>query len=70
MQFSNNMKVKQKPKITTNSSKPYVQITFTPDFPKFGLTGFTDDIYNLMKKRVYDISACSNKSVNVYFNGE
>ena len=70
MQFENNMKVKHKPKITTNSSKPYVQITFTPDFPKFGLSGFTDDIYNLMKKRVYDISACSNKSVNVYFNGE
>jgi len=69
MQFENNMKVKHKPKITTNSSKPYVQITFTPDFSKFGLNGFTDDIYNLMKKRVYDISACSNKNVNVYLNG-
>ena len=70
MQFENNMKVKHKPKITTNSSKPYVKITFIPDFPKFGLSGFTDDIYNLMRKRVYDISACSNKNVNVYFNGE
>jgi DNA topoisomerase-2 len=28
----------------------------------------TDDIYNLFKRRVYDVSACTDVSVNVYFN--
>ena len=41
-----------------------------PDYEKFGLSGLTDDIYSLMIKRVYDISACSNKKVKVYLNNE
>jgi DNA topoisomerase-2 len=39
-----------------------------PDYEKFGLSNMTDDIYNLFKRRVYDVSACTDVSVNVYFN--
>ena len=70
MVCEDNMKVKGKPKITKNSKDPYVKITFTPDYAKFGVNGLSDDMFALMKKRVYDISACSNKNVKVYFNGK
>jgi len=70
MVCEDNMLKKGKPKITTNNGSPYVKITFMPDYEKFGLSGLTDDIYSLMIKRVYDISACSNKKVKVYLNNE
>lgn len=68
--FSNNMSKKNEPKITDSNSESYVKITFTPDYEKFDLEGITDDIYALFKKRVYDISACTAKHVQVYFNGK
>ena len=70
MVCEDNMLKKGKPKITNNNGPPYVKITFMPDYEKFGLSGLTDDIYSLMIKRIYDISACSNKKVKVYFNNE
>ena len=32
--------------------------------------GLTDDMYNLFKKRVYDIAAVTGKKVRVRFNGD
>lgn len=49
--------------------KSYIKISFIPDFIKFGLDGLTDDVCALIKKRVYDISAC-RENINVYFNDE
>jgi DNA topoisomerase-2 len=66
--FHNNMSKKDEPKITSCDSDSYVKITLTPDYKKFGLDGITDDIYSLLKKRVYDISAITNKNVKVFFN--
>jgi len=70
MVCEDNMKIKGKPKITKNGKASYVRITFTPDYAKFGVEGLSDDMFNLMRKRVYDISANSNKNVKVYFNGK
>ena len=70
MVCENNMKDKGKPKITKNSKASYVKISFIPDYAKFGIEKLSDDMFALMKKRVYDISACSNKNVKVYFNGK
>ena len=68
--FSNNMTEKTTPKITTYSSKPYTKVSFIPDYERFGITGISDDMYNLIERRVYDIAACTDKTVNVSFNGE
>ena len=64
------MNNKTVPKITTYSSKPYTKVSFIPDYAKFGISGLTEDMFALIEKRVYDVSAWTDKSVNVWFNGE
>jgi DNA topoisomerase-2 len=66
--FSENLTVKEAPEIKSCARKSYTKITFKPDYEKFGLSNMTDDIYKLFKRRVYDVSACTDASVNVYFN--
>lgn len=68
--FKNNMSEAGKPKITKYSSRPYTKVSFKPDLEKFGMTTLDSDIVSLMKKRVYDLTAYTDKSVNVYLDGE
>jgi DNA topoisomerase-2 len=67
--FHNNLDVISPPKITKFTGKPYTKIIFRPDYQRFGIEGLTPDIINLLKKRVYDISAVTDKSVKVKYNG-
>lgn len=69
-EFSENMSQKGKPKITKYSGKSYTQITFLPDYPRFHMKGLEKDSILLLKKRVVDCIACSNKNVSVFLNGE
>lgn len=66
--FKDNLTIKETPEIKSCQKKPYTKITFLPDYDKFGLKELTDDIYDLFKRRVYDVSACTDASVNVYLN--
>ena len=66
--FENNMTVKNKPVITKCTEKPYTNIEFYPDLERFNIDKINDDTINLMKKRVIDCTACTNKNVNVYLN--
>jgi len=66
-EFSNNMSVRTKAKVTDYKLKSYTQITFTPDLKRFGLTKLTDDIVGLFKKRVFDIAGLGEK-LKVYYN--
>ena len=66
--FTDNLTVKEVPEIKSCQKKSYTKITFMPDYEKFGLENMTDDIYKLFKRRVYDVSACTDTTVNVYFN--
>ena len=69
--FLNNMKERNKPQIRASQKQPYTQITFLPDYERFGLKdGITDDIYDLFKRRIIDACATTNKDVSVYFNNE
>lgn len=72
--FENNMKIKSKPKITRfldpGKISSYTKITFIPDYRKFNLENLTDDIINLIHKKVIDISLCSKPELRVYFNDE
>lgn len=66
--FENNMDKKGKPKITKYSGKPYTKITFIPDFERFGLKSLDEGTYQMMKKRVYDLTACTGKNITIYFD--
>jgi DNA topoisomerase-2 len=68
--YRNNMLEKDKPSIRSTPKLPYTKITFLPDYARFGLTGITDDIYQLFKRRTIDAVACTNKNVSVSFNDE
>ena len=56
------------PVVKASSKVPYTRITFTPDYGRFGLTGITDDIFQLFRKRVYDACAVTDAGINVFFN--
>ena len=70
-EFKDNLDVLGKPKITKASkAKPFVKISFLPDYERFGMEGITDDMFNLFKKRTFDIAAITDRSVKVRFNHE
>jgi len=52
-----------------NSIYPYTEIIFSPDLKRFKLDVIDDGTYDVMIKRVYDISACVPDYTNVYLNG-
>ena len=66
--YYNNMTDKDEPLITTYTGDSYTKNTFIPDFERFGISNLNDSIYSIMKKRVYDISACTDQTVSVFFN--
>ena len=70
--FSANMSVIEAPKITACKKKPYTKITFKPDYSRFGggMTGLSEDMYQVMCKRVYDLCAITDKDITIYFNDQ
>ena len=66
--FEKNMTIKHAPEITKSTAKPYTTIEFIPDFDRFGIEMLDIDTLQLMKKRVIDITACTNKNVSVFLN--
>jgi DNA topoisomerase-2 len=67
-EYKNNLDEICKPSITKCKNKPYTKITFRPDYARLGISGPTADIISLLKKRVYDISAITDKSIKVKYN--
>lgn len=71
-EFTDNMLNIGTPVITdvSENTETYTEITFYPDYEKFGMKGMTDDILALFKKRVYDMSVCTDKRVSVYLDNK
>uniref|UniRef100_A0A6C0DAA2 DNA topoisomerase (ATP-hydrolyzing) n=1 Tax=viral metagenome TaxID=1070528 RepID=A0A6C0DAA2_9ZZZZ len=69
-EFKNNLSVIGKPVITKCKSKPYTKITFKPDYARLGISGLSSDMISLLKKRVYDIAAITDKSIKVKYNSQ
>ena len=67
-EFNNNLDSIGKPVITKCKTKPYTKITFKPDYARLGLNGLSPDVIALLKKRVYDISALTDKTLKVKYN--
>lgn len=66
--WTKNMSNMGKAKITDAKGDDFTKITFSPDFPKFGMDGFDDDLEALFKRRVYDLAGTA-KGVAVKLNG-
>ena len=68
--FYENMKKVDEPVIKKYTGKPYTRVTWKTDFKRFGITGFSDDMVALMKRRVYDIAGVTDNKVTVSYNGK
>lgn len=68
--WTQNMLQKEAPSIKYCAKLPYTHVTFLPDYKRFGLDRMTDDMYALIRKRAYDACACTDNTVNIYFNDE
>ena len=67
--WKENMSECSKPKITNPKTKTgYTEISFTPDYGRFGCETLSDDMFSLFYKNVVDTAMLTG--VNVYFNGE
>jgi len=69
-EFNNNLDHIGKPSITKCKVKPYTKITFKPDYSRLGISGLTPDLISLLKKRVYDVAAVTDKTLKVKYNSE
>jgi len=69
-EFKDNLDIICEPKITKNKSKPYTKIIFKPDYQRLGIHNLSTDMINLLKKRVYDISAITDKTIKVKYNSQ
>ncbi len=68
--FENNLTDILKPTIRKSTAKPYTKVSWLPDYERFGLEKLTDDMFNLFKKRTYDIGVVTEKSIRVRFNNK
>tara|TARA_B100001142_G_scaffold221972_1_gene220112 strand:+ start:7 stop:3444 length:3438 start_codon:yes stop_codon:yes gene_type:complete len=68
--FENNLDKICKPKVSSCKGKPYTKVSWLPDYKRFGLENLTDDMFQMFKKRTWDIAAVTDKSVKVTFNNE
>ena len=67
-EFKNNLDEIGAPSITKCKHKPYTKITFKPDYLRLGIPALTPDIISLLKKRVYDVAAVTDKNLKVRYN--
>lgn len=58
------------PVIQKYTKASFTKITFYPDLKKFKMTSISNDLIQLMTRRVYDIKACVNKKVKVFLNNK
>ena len=64
--WTNNMSNVGTPKITSTKKTPYTMIEWIPDFKRFGLDGYTDDIIDLFRKYTYDAAMITG--IPTHFN--
>ena len=65
--WEDNMTVVNKPKISACKTKPYVSVSWTPDFKRFGLEGITPDLLGVFRRRASDLAMTVGKDVKVHW---
>ena len=68
--FRDNMKVIDKPKMTSFSGDPYTRVTFSVEVDRFGIDGdIPSDVVSILRRRCHEVLLCSLDPVKVVFNG-
>jgi DNA topoisomerase-2 len=69
--WRDNMTVVEDPIIEKYTKVPYTKITYTPDYARFDVENpaVLGD-WHMLRKRVYDASACTASNVSVHLNGK
>ncbi|EPY27308.1 DNA topoisomerase II [Strigomonas culicis] len=70
MKWTNNMYEHEEPIIAPCDDADYTMVTFYPDFARFHTERFSEDMMLIMKRRVYDVAGCTDRSLKCYLNGE
>jgi DNA topoisomerase-2 len=69
--FTDNIRTKTDPDVTTSTEENMVKIECFPDFKRFNkTTEFSQYMMDYLTRRVYDIAASTDKDVSIYLNGE
>ncbi|CAE7853733.1 TOP2 [Symbiodinium microadriaticum] len=68
--WEKNMTVCHKPSITQNKSEDFTQVTFFPDFARFGMRNLEEDIVALMRRRAFDLAASTQGRCQVFLDGD
>lgn len=63
--WRNNMSEAEEPVISKVAMDNYTKVTFWPDFKRFSMKAFDEDIVALLSKRVYDIAGITDGKVKV-----
>jgi len=66
--FTNNMRERGTPKVKRSKTN-HTEISYLPDYGRFGLEGLDESHFSLIQKRVVDVAGC-NPNIKVYFNNE
>jgi DNA topoisomerase-2 len=69
-EFHDNLSIIKPPTITKCTKAPYTKVTFLLDYKRFGIDGITPDIFNLLKKRTYDVAGGMPENIRVSFNNQ
>jgi len=65
--WKNNMTVVEPPKIVASKVKPYVALTWTPDFVRFGMKDIPADFVQVLRRRATDLAMTVGKDVKVHW---
>jgi DNA topoisomerase-2 len=68
--FENNMTKIGKPVITKSKLKSFVQLVWTPDFQKFGMSSIPEGMLQVIQRRVHDLALTAGRDVKVMWNTE
>ncbi len=66
--FTNNSKSRTKPEVSPYFGEAFTQISFIPDYERFGYPGMDDTFISLIKRHLYECSMVTGLPVK--FNGE
>jgi DNA topoisomerase-2 len=66
--FKNNMTQIEKPTIKKSKHKSFVSVSWTPDFPRFGMQNIDAGMQRLIERRVWDLAMTLGKEVKVTYN--
>lgn len=66
--WKNNMNKAGEDLETYDGEEDYTKITFKPDFKRFNMNALEDDMFELFKKRTWDLAGVVGKKLKVYFN--